>query len=467
MLSRRRFITAGAASALGALVTPSLGAGAASVSEQLVASPSMTPLYDGAPSVPVFSYNSRVPGPVLRYSLGDRARIELVNRLDRPTTLHWHGLRVPNAMDGVPDLTQPPVAPGARFNYQFKLRNAGTYWYHPHFQSAEQLDRGLAGPIVVTGEDEPVVDRDLIWVLDDWRMDERGQPAEDYGHWHDWTHAGRLGNTVTVNGRRAAALQVKPNERIRLRLVNAANARIFNLDFTGHRATVIALDGHAVTPHVSDSARVVIAPSMRVDVIIDCTAGSGQFDVNDVAYRRSAYTLTRMVYGPTPLRSSPLAPPRALPPPALPVPDLVNATQHVLTMEGGAMGRMRAARLRGQTLGVRELVNEGKAWAFNGIVAHAHKMPPMFRFSHGTSHIIELRNDTAFAHPVHLHGHPMLVLGGVPGSAPLPHWRDTVLVAPRSSARVACVADNPGLWMIHCHIPEHQEAGMMGIIEVA
>ena len=420
MLSRRRFIAAGAAAALGTLATPTLTWGATATRQQLVAAASRISLYDGAPDVPVFTYNDQLPGPALHYRQGDLAHIELVNRLERPTTVHWHGLRVPNAMDGVPDLTQAAVAPGNRFQYRFPLRNAGTFWYHPHYQSAEQLDRGLSGVIVVHGENEPAVDRDVLWVLDDWRLDERGQPAEGFGHWHDLTHAGRLGNTVTVNGGRAQDLQVRPNERIRLRLANVANARIFNLDFTGHRPTIVALDGHAVAPHVSASGRVVVAPSMRVDVIIDCVAGSGRFEVNDVAYRRGAYTLTQIVYQGAPLRASALAPARALPTPDLPSPDLARATQHVLTLQGGAMGGMRAAELRGERMGMRELVQRGKAWALNGVVADRHDMTPMFRFSLGSSHVIELRNDTAFAHPVHLHGHPLLVLDGVPGSAPLP-----------------------------------------------
>ena len=418
----------------------------------------------------LLGYNKGIPGPVLDFKSGDVLHAELDNAMDRPTTIHWHGMRAPNAMDGVPGLTQAAVEPGGRFSYRFGLSNPGTYWYHPHFQSAEQLDRGLSGVVLIRGDGEPEVDREVVWVLDDWRVDDSGQPEARFDLPHDFTHAGRIGNLVTVNGRRAEALEVRRNERIRLRLVNAANARIFNLDFSGHRARVIALDGHAVTPHVTDTARIVLGPSMRADLIIDFDAGApGQrFPINDVAYRRDAYTLAEIVYSNRPaLRSGVSTAPVALPSASLPEPDLAAATRHRLTLQGGAMGGMASASLRGQTLGIRELVAKGKAWSLNGVVAHAHEMDAMFRFPLGSSHVIEIRNDTAWPHPLHLHGHPLRVLGGVPGSAPLPHWRDSVLVAPGRTATVALVADNPGRWMLHCHIPEHQQAGMMGIVEVA
>src|SRR5690606_8705650 len=111
----------------------------------------------------VWAYGS-VPGPVLRARQGERLRVEVVNRLDRPTTVHWHGLRVSNAMDGVPHLTQAPIAPGATFVYEFDLPDAGTYWYHPHQDSAEQIGRGLYGALIVDEHDPPAVDRELVWV---------------------------------------------------------------------------------------------------------------------------------------------------------------------------------------------------------------------------------------------------------------------------------------------------------------
>jgi FtsP/CotA-like multicopper oxidase with cupredoxin domain len=172
---------------------------------------------------------------------GARLKIVVENRLAEETTVHWHGLRVPHAMDGVPHLTQPPIAPGARFVYEFAVPDAGTYWYHPHQRSSEQVGRGLSGPLIVE-EREPIqVDRDLTWVLDDWRLLPDAQINPDFDNFMDASHNGRLGNTVTVNGRIPETFAVRAGKRLRLRLINAANARIFGLELEGHRPTVVAL----------------------------------------------------------------------------------------------------------------------------------------------------------------------------------------------------------------------------------
>ena len=232
-------------------------------------------LGDTAPDTGVWAYNDEVPGQLLRCRQGDILDLHLRNRLPAPTSLHWHGLRVPNAMDGVPGLTQAPVAPGEDFHYRFTARNSGTFWYHPHFASAEQLERGLHGAIVVEEAQPPAVDRELVWVLDDWRLLADGNLDEGFDNRHDASHGGRLGNTATVNGRVPPDLSVRRGERIRLRLVNAANAWIFGLDFQGHSPRVIAYDGHAVEPHAPPGGLVTLGPSQRVDLILDLTGEPG------------------------------------------------------------------------------------------------------------------------------------------------------------------------------------------------
>src|SRR3546814_4138251 len=142
-------------------------------------------------------------------------------------------MRVPNAMDGVPHLTQKPVAPGETFHYEFECPDAGTFWYHPHQRSLEQVGRGLYGPLIVE-EPEPVaVDRDVTWVLDDWRLLTDASISGDFGSMMDTGMAGRIGNTVTITGRLPDTFPVRAGERLRLRLINAANARIFGLEFEG------------------------------------------------------------------------------------------------------------------------------------------------------------------------------------------------------------------------------------------
>jgi FtsP/CotA-like multicopper oxidase with cupredoxin domain len=131
---------------------------------------------------------------------GDRLRIIVENRLPEETTVHWHGIRLPNAMDGVPGLTQPQIAAGAAFTYEFAVPDAGTFWYHPHADSLRQLGRGLAGALIVQERAPPAVDRDLVWVIQDWRLDDHAQIAPGFGNRMEAGMSGRVGNTVTING---------------------------------------------------------------------------------------------------------------------------------------------------------------------------------------------------------------------------------------------------------------------------
>jgi FtsP/CotA-like multicopper oxidase with cupredoxin domain len=205
----------------------------------LRAAPAEVPLLgDGYPATAVWGFDDQVPGPGLRVCQGDMLRVELRNELPEPTTIHWHGLRVPHAMDGVPHLTQPPVPPGGRFTYAFRCEDAGTFWYHPHANSPEQLGRGLAGALIVEepAGSAPAVDRDVTWLLSDVRVGPDAAIRDDFRNVRDIFHAGRLGNAVMINGRvPQGGFEVRAGERLRLRLINAANARVFALTFRTRR----------------------------------------------------------------------------------------------------------------------------------------------------------------------------------------------------------------------------------------
>src|SRR5918911_5429917 len=190
---------------------------------------------DGYPDTAVWAYDGTVPGPELRVRQGEPLRITVVNKLGEDSTVHWHGIRLPNAMDGVPGLTQKPIRPGESFVYEFTPPDAGTFWYHPHVDSLQQLGRGLAGALIVE-ESEPVpgIDRDLLWLIEDWRLDDKGRIAGGFGNRMEAGMSGRIGNTVTINGRVPHSVPVQAGERVRLRLVNAALARIVRLKFDGH-----------------------------------------------------------------------------------------------------------------------------------------------------------------------------------------------------------------------------------------
>jgi FtsP/CotA-like multicopper oxidase with cupredoxin domain len=469
--TRRRFMTAAAACA----VLPALRASPAQSAvrtEQLRAGVSRQQLVPAEyPDTEVWSFNGAVPGPLLRARQGDTLRVRLRNALPQATTVHWHGIRLPNAMDGVPHLTQHPVASGGEFRYEFKLPDAGTYWYHPHERSQEQVARGLYGALVVDEPDPPPFDRDETWVLSDWRLNRDASLVHDYDtNLFDLTHAGRIGNTVTVNGRFTPVggeFPVRAGERIRLRLVNAASARIFRLSFDGHVPRLIALDGHPVAPHAVAEG-VTLGPGMRADLVIDCMNRPGErFTVSDTFYPRELRVMEFVYRDESPLRVKPLDAPVALPPNPLAEPDVARAQRHEFVFAGGAMGSLREAEYRGRRLGIQQLVREhGLAWTINGVARREHDHEPLLTLKRNSHHVFSLRNDTAWHHPIHIHGIAFRILARNGQPAPHREWADTALLGPRERVDIAFVADNPGDWMFHCHVLGHQHGGMMTSIRI-
>jgi FtsP/CotA-like multicopper oxidase with cupredoxin domain len=463
-LSRRSFLAASGAAAAAALPPRWAVAAGGARAFRLAARVGRAPLVGGSyPETAVWAYDGVVPGPEIRARQGERLRITVENRLAEETTVHWHGLRVPNAMDGVPHLTQRPIAPGASFVYEFDVPDAGTYWYHPHQRSFEQVGRGLYGALIVD-EPEPVeVDRDVTWLLDDWRLLPDAQISGDFGSFMDASHNGRIGNTVTINGQIVESFAARAGERLRLRLINAANARIFGLEFQGHRPWVIALDGQPVAPHAPDGGRVVLGPAMRADLVIDMSGEPGErFTVADRFYRGLEYRLLDLVYDAAPpLRQRPRDVPLRLAANTMPAPDPATAERHEIVFGGGMMGGMMSGG--GMMGGMRH----AGVWSINGVAASGHVMAPFLTLQRGRSCVLAMRNDTAWHHPMHLHGHSFRVIARDDRPTRDQEWRDTVLLAPRERVEIAFVADNPGDWMFHCHILEHQAAGMMGVIRVA
>jgi FtsP/CotA-like multicopper oxidase with cupredoxin domain len=465
--SRRRFLQGAAAS--GALLpfAPRL---AAAGEHRLVAALARAPIAGGTyPETEVWAYNGTVPGPALRVRRGTKLKVTLDNQVTDATSLHWHGIRLPNAMDGVPDLTQKPVKRGESFVYEFECKDSGTFWYHPHWKSYEQVERGLYGALIVEEDAPPAVDRDVLWVLDDWRLTPEAKISADFGSIFDVSHAGRLGNTVTGNGKIAEEFAVRAGERVRLRLVNAANARIFGLRFGTLLPWLIATDGHATMPNPLHAARIVLGPGMRADLILDCAGAPGErVTVTDDFYPRQTYRLLDIVHGAEPpLREKIPETPIALAPNALPVPDLAAAERHAIHFGGGMMGSLAEAEFQGKKRPMRELFMEHRmAWAINGKVVGAHDHTPMLNLKLGRSYIFAMENDTAWHHPIHLHGHTFLVAARDGNKLARPEWRDTVLMNPKERVDIAFVADNPGDWMFHCHILEHQAGGMMAVVRV-
>ena len=438
-------------------------AGAVPLPRMLTAGPATVPLVGGKwPDTKVWAYDGLVPGPEIRVRQGDMVRVVARNGLDQPTTVHWHGVRLPNAMDGVPDLTQEAIPPGGEFSYEFEAVDAGSFWYHPHVNTSEQIGRGLAGVLIVE-EKEPVqVDRDVTWVIDDWLLRDSAQIDESFGAEMSMSHGGRTGNTVTLNGLIPTEFAVKSGERIRLRLINVANARTFGLKFGKLEPRIIALDGQPVASHEPADGRVVIAAAQRVDLIIDMSGKPGEkIQVTDDYFRRQAYEFITIAHEQgKPLRESPLDAPIALPGNPLPEPVVDDQAQReLIVLSGGAMGRMPP--------GVDSFIRQGQYWFLNDLPAKGREGKPIFDVKKGRTCVIGMVNETGWEHPMHLHGFAFRVLSrnGKPNMRG--EWLDTVLVGRRETVEIAFVADNPGDWMFHCHILEHVAAGMGCFLKVA
>jgi FtsP/CotA-like multicopper oxidase with cupredoxin domain len=349
-------------------------------------------------------------------------RIAVENGLSEDTTIHWHGMRVPNPMDGVPGLTQPPIKASETFTYEFTPPDAGTFWYHSHANSLEQLGRGLAGPIVVEERAPVAVDRNLLWFLSDWRLTEDGDIASGFGSPMDAGMSGRVGNFVTVNGLGETAESVRAGERLRLRLVNGAAARIMRLRFEGHHPVVLALDGQPCEPHEPEDGRILLGPAMRADVMLDMQGEPGhRYAVIDDFYDGLSYRLTEIAYDERPplhihLGEAPIVLPRN----PLTEPDLAAAERHDLVLQGGMMGGGAVAGMGGMMGSTGGMMSSGKGmdrmmgmggmmgtgggavWAINGASMTGDSsagMKPALTFRRGSSVMLTLRNQTALPRP--------------------------------------------------------------------
>ncbi|MDP8927042.1 MAG: copper oxidase [Actinomycetota bacterium] len=227
-------------------------------------------------AVTAWGYNGQVPGPEIWVDQGDRVRVELENRLTVPTTIHWHGVDVPNSMDGVPGVTQEPIMPGRTFVYEFVAEPSGTFWYHSHFDSARQLDMGLYGAFIVRGPDEATYDQEFVQIVDEWIRLPDGRNG-----WEGVAHAGHNPgeyNWFTINGKAFPAteeLSVAEGDRVRVRVINAG-FQAHPMHQHGRRFGVIAKDG-ATLPQAYLADTVLVGAGERYDYEFVAEAGAWMF----------------------------------------------------------------------------------------------------------------------------------------------------------------------------------------------
>ncbi len=460
---KRRTLLQASGLALGGAVMPKLTLAMAGGRDQLdragyelVAAPGPAQLVDGG-ATPALLYNGGFPAPVLRVRQGERLRVRLTNQLPQATTLHWHGIRIDNAMDGVPHLTQPPVLPGESFTYDFLCPDAGTYWYHPHMHSVEQLGKGLVGVLIVDEAEPQPFDTEVILGLKDWRLNRDGSfmPLSDP---RQAFRAGTLGNVATVNGRQRPTIEVPAGGRLRLRLLNLDNSREFNLSLRDNEATVIAIDGNPVAAPYSLDVH-AMASGMRLDLGLIAPSEAG---VEIPIYDRKGrfhQEICRLRTVPSKI-DSPRRGIAALPANPVPAPDLARAEVHRFVFEWA--GALSPTLADGSSDRAFWTINR-RGW--EGI--SAGQLPaPLAELELGKSYIFELHNATPHSHPIHLHGLIFTVLESDQREI-TPFQSDTILLQKNERAKIAFVADNPGRWMYHCHVIEHMKTGLMGYITVS
>ncbi len=419
------------------------------VEMSMSAAPSEVEIFDGY-KTKVWSYNGQVPGPEIRVKLGDTLKLNFTNNLPQQTTIHFHGVRVPNAMDGVPGVTQEPIEPGGTFVYEFTPKDAGTFWFHPHVRSSEQVERGLYGTLIVEDDISKQYTQDKLWVIDDWRLDKDKQVNEAFNTPMDLMHDGRWGNVITVNGKLNKVLNAKPGERIRLRLVNTSNARIYMPNFEGLNAKIIAVDGMYVRESV-DFGNLELSPGNRIDldITIPKDAGDKTFVLTDTFGRSKINLASIRVSG------NVIDTPEFPIPTNKKVPNWSGADEINIDKEY----RLNARRKSGSGTGMMG----GIEWTING---KAYPDYDPYTFKYAKFNTMRFTNESSRLHPMHLHGQFFKVIArdGVPVNEPF--FRDTVLVYPKQTVDVALVPLDKGLWVNHCHILEHAEAGMITAVKV-
>ncbi|MGA7195616.1 multicopper oxidase family protein [Roseiarcus sp.] len=394
------------------------------------------------------SYAGATPGPLLRLKKGEELKLRLVNKLAEPTALSFPGLRAANASAGYGGLTQPRLQPGASADIRFSPPDSGFNLYLPHAGATDagQQGRGLFGPIIVEEANKVDADQDVAIVLSDWSLDERGQIKDDFGDPALARGPGRKGGLVFANGE-AAPLRVsaRPGARIRLRLGNAATARLTNVGIDGARTFIVAVDGQPSEPFEPLRNQFPMGPGARFELMVDMPRASGasvRLALKGDAGAPDQAFVTIVTDGePVPERG---AAPGLAANPLLPAEIALEASRRYdFTVSGGGAA----------------------PFALNGVTFVDWSPKPAFVIPRGAPSVFAIANKTAVVQAMRLGGHVARLLHSMDDGWE-PYWRDTILIQPGRTAHVAFVADNPGKWPIESAIPEHRAAGVGGWFQV-
>jgi FtsP/CotA-like multicopper oxidase with cupredoxin domain len=401
-----------------------------------------------AAATEIWGFDGATPGPLLRVRQGGDLSVRLLNRLETPLTLHWHGMRGDNGMDGVAPLTQQPVPPGAQFDYRRKALNAGLFCYRPSVWplTPELMGRGLKGLLVVD-EPQPIpADADIVAVLDDWRLDAQGRIEGAFGG-EPAAGDGRIGSLLAVDGKPAPFRRdFSPGARVRLRIANLANARIMFLGFENMQPFVVAVDSQPCEAFEPVRRTIPVAPGARFEIVFDlppdenATAKVVLRGVNEPDRDLLVFTARGA--------KAPQRPPIA----ALPQNPLLPA-------------EIKLAASKKVDLAIEPPHASVASWTINGAPTKAYDGPPLFQVKRGSPVTLGFVNRAAVPIVMHVHGHAVRLLHDLDDGWE-PYWRNGVVVPPQKTKHVAFVADSPGKWALHDDILEHEAAGLATWFEV-
>jgi len=461
----------------------------------------------------MLAYNGSIPGPLIKVPQGAEITLKFTNDTDADSTIHSHGVRVDNKFDGVPDVTQDPVKPGQSFTYKLKFPDVGVYWYHPHIREDYAQELGLYGNFLVTPDSPDYwteVDREETLFLDDILI-ENGQIASFDRETVDHTLMGRFGNTMLINGDDKYKLSVKQGERVRFYVTNAANSRVFNFTIPNTRMKLVGSDnGKYEREEWVDS--VTIGPSERqiVEIWFD---QDGEYNIVNQTPDKS-YTLGTIAVAQYPVTTSYLLLPRVNQ-------DYIDSLASLRTqfekaadknlkltlqmgssntntnnnnsMGGHMMGNPPGGEAGGQMMGNQnpamrmgdvqkieweddmgmmnaQSTKDSLKWKLVDEVSNKENMDIDWQFKKGDVVKVKVFNDDKsmhpMQHPIHIHGQRFLVLSTNRQKNQNLVWKDTTLIQTGDTVELLIQMDNPGDWVIHCHIPEHMEAGMMSEFKI-
>lgn len=403
-------------------------------------------------TVKLWTYNGGLPGPLIRARVGDRLIVHFTNRLPAPTTVHWHGLQVPFAMDGVPELSQPEIKPGESFTYDFTLPDAGLFWYHPHVMSAAQVGFGLYGAFLVDDPTETFsVPDEHVMVLSDVDLTEKDVLESPETGGSAGMAFGREGNVLLINGREHPHARVRAGVPQRWRVVNAAKSRYFELDAgEGREFLKIGGDG-GLQEYAVKKDTLVLTPGERADLFFTPTGEPGSMlpitaKLADRGYgsieARSSEDILTLA-----LEAAPAGRAVTLPTVARSIAPLDRTGATNVAIEFG----IGQSPVDGS---FEYMINKKTLGKFAPVPAQV-----------GETQVWTITNTTAWSHPFHLHGFFFQVLDAHGEPVRPLEWKDTVNVPYKDKLTVVVrFDDRPGLWMFHCHVLDHADGGLMGSV---